>query len=174
MSWYKYRTRTDWVNQIGDRCRAATTGAECLGPMDRHASCRETTAAAAAVGFTVMAQTVIVKLTDDIDGGDAEETVVFGIDGKTFEIDLNKKNAAALRKAIAPYVDKARAAGRPSQTRGQGRTGQSRRGGRTGVPTLFSQLDAEEKDRFRAWADMPTARRIGDARVTEWIDAGRP
>ncbi len=121
-----------------------------------------------------MAQTVIVKLTDDIDGGDAEETVVFGIDGKTFEIDLNKKNAAALRKAIAPYVGNARAAGRPSQTRGQSRTGQSRRGGRTGVPTLFSQLDAEEKDRFRAWADMPTARRIGDARVTEWIDAGRP
>jgi hypothetical protein len=42
------------------------------------------------------------------------------------------------------------------------------------VPTLFSQLDAEEKERFRAWADMPNARRIGDSRVAEWIEAGRP
>ncbi len=122
-----------------------------------------------------MAQTVIVKLTDDIDGGDAEETVVFGIDGKTYEIDLNKKNAAALRKAVAPFVDRARPAGRPGPSRaGQPRGGQGRRAGRGGTPTLFSQLDAEEKDRFRAWAGMPTARRIADARVTEWIDAGRP
>ena len=40
--------------------------------------------------------------------------------------------------------------------------------------TLFSQLDSEEKDRFRTWANMPTARRIGDSRVQEWIDAGKP
>ena len=122
-----------------------------------------------------MAQTVIVKLTDDIDGGDAEETVVFGVDGKTYEIDLNKKNAAALRKALAPYVDKARSAGRPSAARGgQPRTSQARRAGKGGAPTMFSQLDSEEKDRFRSWANMPTARRIADARVAEWIDAGRP
>jgi hypothetical protein len=40
--------------------------------------------------------------------------------------------------------------------------------------TLFSQLDAAEKERFRAWAEMPTARRIGDKRVEEWIAAGKP
>jgi hypothetical protein len=40
--------------------------------------------------------------------------------------------------------------------------------------TLFSQLSAEEKERFRAWAEMPTARRIGDKRVEEWTAAGRP
>ena len=36
-----------------------------------------------------MAKTVIVKLTDDIDGGDAEETVYFSLDGKSYEIDVN-------------------------------------------------------------------------------------
>jgi hypothetical protein len=43
-----------------------------------------------------------------------------------------------------------------------------------GAKTLFSQLDAEEKSRFRKWADMPNARRISDGRVEEWIAAGRP
>jgi hypothetical protein len=39
-----------------------------------------------------------VYFTDDIDGSEAEETIKFDLDGKTYEIDLNKKNAAALRK----------------------------------------------------------------------------
>ena len=45
---------------------------------------------------------------------------------------------------------------------------------RTGRQTLFSTLGPEEKERFRAWADMATARRIADARVEEWIAAGKP
>jgi hypothetical protein len=40
--------------------------------------------------------------------------------------------------------------------------------------TLFSQLSDPEKERFRRWADMPNARRIGDSRVEEWTAAGRP
>jgi hypothetical protein len=40
--------------------------------------------------------------------------------------------------------------------------------------TLFSQLSGSEKERFRAWAEMPNARRISDARVKEWIEAGKP
>lgn len=125
-----------------------------------------------------MAKTVTVKLTDDLDGGTAEESVLFGLDGKSYEIDLSKRNAAALRKALLPYVEAARPVGRGGRrgvARGAGRGRQARpvspRGAST---TLFSQLDAEEKDRFRAWADMPNARRIGDARVQEWIDAGKP
>lgn len=117
-----------------------------------------------------MAKTTIIKLTDDIDGGNADETVEFSLDGKVYEIDLSKRNASALRKALQPYIDVARSGGR-SGSRGR----PARAGGRRGVSTtLFSQLDVEEKDRFRAWADMPTARRISDARVQEWIDAGRP
>lgn len=112
-----------------------------------------------------MAQTVIVKLTDDVDGGEADETVSFSLDGRAYEIDLNKKNSTALRKALQPYVEKGRSAG----TRGVGRR---RLGGSN--PTLFSQLDSEEKERFRAWANLPNSRRIGDVRVKEWISAGRP
>ena len=43
-------------------------------------------------------------LEDDIDGSVADETVTFALDGVTYEIDLNAKNAAALRDALAPYV----------------------------------------------------------------------
>lgn len=113
-----------------------------------------------------MAQTVIVKLTDDLDGGDADETVNFALDGKAYQIDLTRKNAAALRKAFKPYID----AGRTSRSAG----GRGRRSAASSGPTLFSQLDSSEKDRFRAWAKLPNARRIGDARVNEWIKAGRP
>ena len=50
----------------------------------------------------------VTELTDDIDGGDAEETVSFALDGTGYEIDLNAKNAALLRDAIAPFVGHAR------------------------------------------------------------------
>ncbi len=55
-----------------------------------------------------MAQKVNIILVDDIDGSDAVETVSFGLDGTTYEIDLNKKNAAGLRDALSGYVGHAR------------------------------------------------------------------
>ncbi len=51
-----------------------------------------------------MAQKVNIILVDDLDGSDASETVLFGLDGATYEIDLNDKHAAALRDALAGYV----------------------------------------------------------------------
>ncbi|MGL5858830.1 MAG: histone-like nucleoid-structuring protein Lsr2 [Angustibacter sp.] len=58
-----------------------------------------------------MAQQVQVKLIDDLDGGDAAETVTFGLDGVTYEIDLSQKNAGKLRKELAPWVGSARKVG---------------------------------------------------------------
>jgi len=55
-----------------------------------------------------VAREVIEKLVDDLDGGGAQETVQFGLDGTSYEIDLSKKNAAALRKALVPYLAGAR------------------------------------------------------------------
>jgi hypothetical protein len=55
-----------------------------------------------------VAQKVNIILIDDLDGSDAVETVSFGLDGTSYEIDLNKKNAAALRDALAAYVGNAR------------------------------------------------------------------
>jgi len=51
-----------------------------------------------------MAKRTIHMLVDDIDGGEAEETVKFAIDGTQYEIDLSKKNAAKMRDALAPFV----------------------------------------------------------------------
>ncbi|MEU8310818.1 Lsr2 family protein [Actinomadura sp. NPDC048955] len=71
-----------------------------------------------------MAQRVEVLLVDDVDGGDADETVSFSIDGTSYEIDLSKKNAAKLRSGLEPFVTGAR---RRRKTVGRGpRTAGSR------------------------------------------------
>jgi hypothetical protein len=54
-------------------------------------------------GTANMAQQTTVALIDDIDGGKAAETVSFGLDGSIYEIDLSKKNATALRKALGEF-----------------------------------------------------------------------
>jgi Lsr2 len=59
-----------------------------------------------------MATKVTIALEDDLDGGPADETVRFGLGGTAYEIDLNKKNARAFRKRLAPFVEHARKAGR--------------------------------------------------------------
>ena len=58
-----------------------------------------------------MAQKVTVELEDDLDGGPADETVRFGVDGSEYEIDLSKNNAAAFRRKLAPFLEHARKAG---------------------------------------------------------------
>ena len=55
-----------------------------------------------------MAQKVHIVLEDDIDGSEANETVSFGLDGTSYEIDLNDDNAARLREALASYIGHAR------------------------------------------------------------------
>ena len=58
-----------------------------------------------------MAQITHVKLVDDVDGGEAAESLAFSLDGKSYEIDLSDKHAAALRDAFAPFISSARRAG---------------------------------------------------------------
>jgi hypothetical protein len=55
-----------------------------------------------------MAQKVQIILEDDLDGGEADETVSFALDGTSYEIDLNADNADKLRGVLAPYVGHAR------------------------------------------------------------------
>jgi nucleoid-associated protein Lsr2 len=61
---------------------------------------------------TEMAQKVTATLEDDLDGSPADETVRFGFGGTEYEIDLNKKNAAAFRKLLGPFIEHARKSGR--------------------------------------------------------------
>jgi hypothetical protein len=59
-----------------------------------------------------MAKQIITVLTDDLDGGDADRTIEFGLDGVTYTIDLSEKNAGKLRKALDPYLAAAARVGR--------------------------------------------------------------
>ncbi|MFB7515805.1 Lsr2 family protein [Streptomyces sp. NPDC056144] len=105
-----------------------------------------------------MAQRVVVTLSDDIDGGEAAETVAFGLDGRTYEIDLNAANAEKLRKTLAPYL----AAGR-KQSSGSGNvTGATRR---PSAATFTHTSLAPDPAAVRAWAqsnkmDVPARGRI--------------
>ena len=75
-----------------------------------------------------MAQKVHITLEDDLDGGDATETVAFGLDGRGYEIDLNDKNAKALRDAMAKYIAAARrSSGRGSKAKTRTQVGTSAR-----------------------------------------------
>lgn len=85
-----------------------------------------------------MAQKVEVTFIDDLDGGAADGTVQFGLDGLNYEIDLSDKNAAALRKAFAKYVEHGR------KLAGAGRRG-ARGGKRPGT-------DRETTNAIREWA----------------------
>ncbi|WP_291797538.1 Lsr2 family protein [Brevibacterium sp.] len=67
-----------------------------------------------------MAREMKVVLTDDIDGSEAAETVRFGIDQGTYEIELSSENAEKLRGVLAPYIAKGRrvaASSRPARAR---------------------------------------------------------
>ncbi|HET8658205.1 MAG TPA: Lsr2 family protein [Micromonosporaceae bacterium] len=100
-----------------------------------------------------MARREIVVLEDDLDGGDAEETVKFALDGVQYEIDLNGKNAAKLRDSLARYVTAARKVGRGGLVVG-GRAAAAR--GRGGASS-----DREQNKAIRAWAKK-AGRQISD------------
>jgi hypothetical protein len=87
-----------------------------------------------------VAQKVQVILVDDIDGGEAIETVSFGLDGTSYEIDLSAGNAAELRDSLAKWVGSARKAGRASSARSSSR-------GRSSAAA-----DREQTQAIRAWA----------------------
>jgi hypothetical protein len=89
-----------------------------------------------------VAKHIIQKLVDDLDGGDADQTVKFALDGTQYEIDLSKKNADKLQAALKPYIDKGRKVGRGGVVVG-GRTARGR-----GV----AAADREQNKAIRAWA----------------------
>jgi hypothetical protein len=113
-----------------------------------------------------MTQKISYDLVDDIDGGSAVETLTFGIDGQTYEIDLGKRNADRLRATLSPYV----AAGRRMV----------KTTGRRGRPRLVVQRHIEvgaDPRAVRAWAkanriDVPDRGRIPTAVIDQYHAAG--
>lgn len=84
-----------------------------------------------------MAQSVQIISEDDLEGGPAEETVQFGVDGRQYEIDLSTANAEKLREALRPYA----AAGRRAPSKSA----------RTAGPRSSTGSNPETA-KIRAWA----------------------
>lgn len=88
-----------------------------------------------------MVQRTQVVLVDDVDGGEASETVVFGLDGASYEIDLSADNAAQLRESVARWVGAGRKIGRSSSTGRVSRGGSGR-----------SSASSSNANEIREWA----------------------
>jgi hypothetical protein len=58
---------------------------------------------------TFLARYVMTRLVDDIDGSQAVTTLSFGLDGRSYEIDLSESHLSAFRQALAPFITAARA-----------------------------------------------------------------
>ncbi len=71
-----------------------------------------------------MATETTTRLVDDLEGSDAERAVTFTWDGRTYEVDLSKKNIAAFEKTMKPYLAVARST-RAASTRPAGRSRQA-------------------------------------------------
>jgi Lsr2 len=87
-----------------------------------------------------MAQRVQIVLEDDLDGGTAAETVTFGLDGVSYEIDLSDKNAGKLRDEFSTWIGHARRSG------GRRTTGRRSTGGSS------SASSRRDLSAVRAWA----------------------
>ncbi|HEX7662143.1 MAG TPA: Lsr2 family protein [Pseudonocardiaceae bacterium] len=91
-----------------------------------------------------MAQKVLVQLVDDLDGTTSDDisTVNFGLDGVSYEIDLNATNAKSLRESLADFVANAQRIG-----------GRVKRGGlRPVLAVPGSNRSKEQTQAIRAWA----------------------
>ena len=95
-----------------------------------------------------MAQKVTVNLVDDLDGGQADETVEFSLDGVAYQIDLSSDNAAELREALNGFVSHARRAG------GRRKPGPRKSGGGSGAGPAKSGTrgDRAQNKAIREWA----------------------
>jgi hypothetical protein len=89
-----------------------------------------------------MAQKVLVQLVDDLDGTSSTDiaTVTFGLDGVSYEIDLNEGNATNLREHLSEFITSARRTG-----------GRVKRGAATGG-TTGSGRNREQTQAIREWA----------------------
>jgi hypothetical protein len=94
-----------------------------------------------------MAQKTIIQFVDDLDGttSDEVETILFGLDGVTYEIDLGEDNATNLRETLAEFVGSARrVGGRVKRGIGPMPAG--------GATTSSSGRSREQTQAIREWA----------------------
>jgi len=103
-----------------------------------------------------MAQRVQVLLVDDINGAEAAETVLFSLDGVSYEIDLTTGNAKKLRDDLAGWVGHARRSGGRKSSRRAGAAG-ARRADLGAVREWARNNGHKVSDRGRISADILAA-----------------
>ncbi|MFB9183641.1 Lsr2 family protein [Dactylosporangium sucinum] len=91
---------------------------------------------------------MIQQVIDDIDGGPADESLAFGVDGVLYTIDLSAGNAGRLRDALAPFVAAATKVGRAAPVA----AGRGRRSGPGMVAAGPVGRDRERSQAVREWA----------------------
>jgi len=106
-----------------------------------------------------VAQKITTLFIDDIDGGEADGTVRFALDGTDYEIDLNAKHSEELRSALGKYVSHARKVGGTARRTSGRAAGRMSRGGSSALNTTEIRNWAREngydiKDRGRVPADL--------------------
>jgi Lsr2 len=67
-----------------------------------------------------MAQRMEIQFTDDLDGGPADTTISFVVDGTAYEIDLSTAHAEEFRQAVQPFVAAARKVGSSARRAAKG------------------------------------------------------
>ena len=115
-----------------------------------------------------MAQKVQVLLVCDLHDDETEgtETVAFGLDGSSYEIDLCEEHAGALRDDLASYVGAARRAGRsgggtPRKSSGGGSSVSKSRPAATSRRSASGPangFEVNERGRIAATCSRPTRR----------------
>jgi len=99
-----------------------------------------------------MATYTYIKLVDDLDGGPADETLQFSIDGRDYEIDLSTQHAQALRENLADYTEHARRPGKrdkPGRRRNSDHDGRPNRTEAAAIRTWARENGYEVNDRGR-------------------------
>jgi hypothetical protein len=127
-----------------------------------------------------VASKTVVELFDDLDGGRADETVRFALDGVEYEIDLSRTNAAALRDVLAEFVAHAHrtpvrahrprsgAVSSPNQGSGAGRSATARAGSDGSMTAEIRRLTSEAQQAVQAdEPDEPAAEVASVARRPE-------
>ncbi|MFI9051825.1 Lsr2 family protein [Streptomyces sp. NPDC053427] len=104
-----------------------------------------------------MAQKVQVLLVDDLDGGEADETVTFSLDGKSYEIDLTVANAEKLRESLSEFVKAGRRTGGRAAGRGKARAASGGPGDTAKIRAWAKENGYNVNDRGRVPADIREA-----------------
>lgn len=111
-----------------------------------------------------MARQVIEALIDDVDGSEADETVLFGFDGRLYEIDLSHANANKLRAALDPWAEKARKTGRAGSRAGNSRARATAGAGQVAAIRAWANENGHSvSSRGRISADVVAAYRAAQA-----------